>query len=141
MKCKKCESEKSILFEGGVCGDCYGKPTDKTPRRYKKHATQMPPKHDRICPECGEAFKAHYGMKRYCSKSCQKATCSRRYYRRTFYIIEKNKLFYRGISAGGGEKWVKQSLAKVYQTKPKARMALKKIGKGEIVTVKQEQGK
>jgi len=139
MKCKKCESEKPMLFEGGLCSDCYKKPTDTTPRRYKKHATQMPPKHDRICPECGEEFKAHYGMKRYCSESCQKTACNRRFYRRTFYVIEKDGLFYRSSTAGGGEKWVKQSLAKVYQTKPRAQMALRNIGEGEIVTIKREQ--
>ena len=138
MKCRKCENEKSMLFEGGVCSDCYKTPAPLNPKKYKKHATRIPPKHSKVCPECGEEFRAHYGMRRYCSESCQKAACSRRYYRRTFYIIEKDGLFYRSVSAGGGEKWVKQSLAKIYQTKPRAQLALGNIGEGEIVTIKKE---
>ena len=140
MICAECKTEVPALHADGL-GDCchvaesVGKKRGR-PKKYKKHATQAPPKHDRVCPECGEEFKAHYGMKRYCSESCQKTARNRRYHRSTFYVIECDGLFYRGDCAKGGERWQKRSLARVYQTKPKARMALKRIGKGEIRTVK-----
>jgi len=143
MICAGCKTDVPAVHADGLGSCCHveavaEKPKGR-PKRYKNHAMLASAKHDRICPECGESFKAHYGMKRYCSGSCQKADQNRRYYRRTFYVIECDGLFYRGVTAGGGEKWVKRSLAQVYQTKPKAAMALKIIGKGEIRTEKKEQ--
>ena len=64
MICKKCESEKPMLFSGGLCSDCY-----KKPKRKKQPVLRDPIK----CSLCGQSFRQAHGLEKYCSEKCRES--------------------------------------------------------------------